>query len=169
MGVTLDTCHLFAAGYDFRTEAGYRAMIDTLNSTIGSNRVLAFHLNDAKGELGSHLDRHENIGKGSIGREGFRWFLLDPTWKEIPGYLETPLGEDGYGQYARDLVTLRAIESGVAPTRRSRGPVRAGPVASTGLHPETISLEASDETSDPTRPAQHLNTPPFLGGRAHDF
>jgi deoxyribonuclease IV len=120
VGVALDTCHLFASGYDFRTAAGYRTMMESLEATVGSKNVFAFHLNDAKGELGSHLDRHENIGVGSIGREGFRSFLTDPTWKETPGYLETPLGEDGYGQYARDLVTLRSIESGSPPPRAKR-------------------------------------------------
>ncbi|MFZ1023934.1 MAG: deoxyribonuclease IV [Thermoplasmata archaeon] len=120
VGVALDTCHLFAAGYDFRTALGYRTMMESLEATVGSKNIFAFHLNDAKGDLGSHLDRHENIGVGSIGREGFHSFLVDPTWKETPGYLETPLGEDGYGQYARDLVTLRSIESGSTPPRASR-------------------------------------------------
>ncbi|MFZ0891677.1 MAG: deoxyribonuclease IV [Thermoplasmata archaeon] len=120
IGVALDTCHLFAAGYDFRTPVGYRTMMESLEATVGSKNVFAFHLNDAKGELASHLDRHENIGAGSIGREGFRSFLIDPTWKEIPGYLETPLGEDGYGQYARDLATLRSIESGSPAPRAPR-------------------------------------------------
>jgi deoxyribonuclease IV len=127
IGVALDTCHLFAAGYDFRTEAGYRTMMETLEATVGSKNVFAFHLNDAKGELGSHLDRHENIGKGSIGWGGFRSFLVDPTWRDSPGYLETPLGEDGYGQYARDLVMLRSIESGSAPPKRSPSSPRVSP------------------------------------------
>ncbi|MGI0068583.1 MAG: deoxyribonuclease IV, partial [Thermoplasmata archaeon] len=71
-GVTLDTCHLFAAGIDFRTPETYGAMVDHVRETIGVRQVRAFHLNDAKAELGSHLDRHENIGAGKIGREGFR-------------------------------------------------------------------------------------------------
>jgi deoxyribonuclease IV len=126
VGVALDTCHLFAAGYDFRTPAGYRTMMESLEATVGSKNVFAFHLNDAKGELASHLDRHENIGAGSIGREGFRPFLLDPTWKETPGYLETPLGEDDYGQYVRDLAMLRSIESG-SPAPRATRPTAAAP------------------------------------------
>ncbi|MGA9839910.1 MAG: deoxyribonuclease IV [Thermoplasmata archaeon] len=110
LGVTLDTCHLFAAGFDFRTDEGYGALRDRIDATIGRSSVRAFHLNDAKAELGSHLDRHENIGKGQIGLEGFRRLVPDPRWAETPGYLETPLdGNDGYARYAEDLATLRSL------------------------------------------------------------
>ncbi|HKS59928.1 MAG TPA: deoxyribonuclease IV, partial [Thermoplasmata archaeon] len=63
-------------------------------------------------EFGSRIDRHENIGKGTIGREGFRHVLNDPRWKAVPGYLETPLDEDDYAAYARDLRTLRTLLGG---------------------------------------------------------
>ncbi|MCI4368488.1 MAG: deoxyribonuclease IV, partial [Thermoplasmata archaeon] len=103
IGVAIDTCHLFASGIDFRTEADYGTMVDRLSSIVGTPNVFAFHLNDAKAELGSHLDRHENIGKGKLGLDGFGWLLNDRRWKEAPGYLETPLTDDDYGAYRDDL------------------------------------------------------------------
>jgi len=109
LGVTIDTCHLFASGVDFRTDEHYGRFIDLVRDTIGLETVRAFHLNDAKAELGSHLDRHENIGKGQIGLEGFRHLVTDSAWNNVPGYLETPLDEDSYGRYAEDLATLRSL------------------------------------------------------------
>ncbi|HKV90858.1 MAG TPA: deoxyribonuclease IV [Thermoplasmata archaeon] len=111
VGVALDTCHLLAAGFDFRTPAAYGALMDRIESELGLREVHAFHLNDAKADLGLHLDRHENIGKGFVGADGFRPLLNDPRWASTPGYLETPLDEDGYAAYARDLVTLRGLVS----------------------------------------------------------
>ncbi len=123
LGITLDTCHLFAAGWDFRTAEGYGSLIDRVRDTVGVSTIRAFHLNDAKADLGSHLDRHENIGKGEIGLDGFRRLVTDPRWESTPGYLETPLDDDGYGRYAQDLSTLRSLS---APLRgaRSQGPGR---------------------------------------------
>ncbi|HTW77486.1 MAG TPA: deoxyribonuclease IV [Thermoplasmata archaeon] len=132
VGVTLDTCHLFAAGFDFRTDAGYGELTDRIRSTFGLEAVRAFHLNDAKAELGSHLDRHENIGKGEIGAAGFAPLLRDPRWNDVPGYLETPLDDRGYARYAEDLATLRAQLGGSVPaagTGRSRA--RSRPASST--------------------------------------
>jgi deoxyribonuclease-4 len=117
VGVALDTCHLFAAGNDFRTPELYGALMDRLDSELGIGEVRAFHLNDAKADLGSHLDRHENIGAGKIGVDGFRSFLNDSRWSEVPGYLETPVDDDDYGAYVRDLATLRGLlESGPKST-----------------------------------------------------
>ena len=125
LGVTLDTCHLFASGVDFRTEAGYGRLVDHIHDTIGVETVRAFHLNDAKAELGSHLDRHENIGKGEIGLDGFRHLLADPRWERTPGYLETPLDDRGYDRYAEDLSTLKSLVAG-PPKPRKRSPARPG-------------------------------------------
>jgi len=121
LGVTVDTCHLFAAGWDLRTDEGYGRWVDRVRDTIGLDAVRAFHLNDAKAELGSHLDRHENIGKGQIGRDAFRRLLADARWAEVPGYLETPLDPaTGYARYAEDLATLRSLDSDGADPDRPR-------------------------------------------------
>ncbi len=121
VGICLDTCHLFAAGFDFRTPEGYGDMIDRLDRTVGRRTVHAFHLNDAKAPLGSHLDRHENIGRGEIGIEGFRSLVNDGRWADVPGYLETPLDDRGYSRYVEDLLTLRGLLV-PAPGRSSRSP-----------------------------------------------
>ncbi len=129
VGVTLDTCHLFAAGFDFRTETAYGELLDRIRATIGLEAVRAFHLNDAKETLGSHIDRHANIGHGQIGAAGFQPLLRDARWSATPGYLETPLDDHGYARYAEDLATLRAqigaspADAGTAPRRaRARAP-----------------------------------------------
>jgi deoxyribonuclease IV len=125
VGVALDTCHLFASGFDFRTPEGYGTMIDRLESVVGCRRVYAFHLNDAKAPVGSHLDRHENIGQGEIGLDGFRQIVNDRRWAAVPGYLETPLDDRGYDRYAEDLVTLRSLEG--ATKKRPAGRSAAVP------------------------------------------
>jgi len=125
LGVTLDTCHLFAAGFDFRDEAGYGRLVDQVDRVLGAGTVRAFHLNDAKEALGSHLDRHENIGKGQIGTEGFRHFVNDPRWDATPGYLETPLDDrEHYARYAEDLATLRSLRTGASNPAPARKPAR---------------------------------------------
>lgn len=125
VGVTLDTCHLFAAGIDLRTETAYGSLMDAVAATIGVASVRAFHLNDAKADLGSHLDRHANIGTGQIGAEGFRGLLRDPRWAEVPGYLETPLDDRGYASYVEDLARLRGLVPGPSGARRARRSTRA--------------------------------------------
>jgi deoxyribonuclease IV len=119
VGVAIDTCHLFASGVDFRTDEQYAEMVAHLDATVGVRDVLAFHLNDSKGPLGCKLDRHENIGKGELGLEGFRRVLNDGRWASTPGYLETPIGDDGYATYQHDLVTLRSLLT--APPRPGPG------------------------------------------------
>ncbi|HEV2231077.1 MAG TPA: deoxyribonuclease IV, partial [Thermoplasmata archaeon] len=111
VGVALDTCHLFAAGDDFRTPETYGALMDRLASEVGLEEVRAFHLNDAKAPLGSHRDRHENIGKGLIGLDGFRQFAQDRRWEAHPGYLETPMAakDEEYETYRVDLEALRSL------------------------------------------------------------
>lgn len=93
LGVCVDTCHIFAAGYDLRTPAGYAATLATLEETVGLEKVHLLHLNDSKTALGSRVDRHEHIGAGTIGLEGFRNLLRDHRWAGVPMILETPKGE----------------------------------------------------------------------------
>ena len=132
LGVALDTCHLFAAGFDFREESAYGEVMDHMERVLGRDTVRAFHLNDAKEAPGSHRDRHENIGKGEIGLEGFRHLVRDPRWNETPGYLETPLDDRGYALYAADLRTLRSLTEPSAETPKARPPgPRGGRLRST--------------------------------------
>lgn len=115
LGMCVDTCHTFAAGYDFRTREGYDRLMRTVDETVGMSRVRALHLNDSKGELSSHADRHENIGKGRIGKEGFRFLVNDARLKELPGCLEYPGDDAGY---RRNLKTLRSLIEGHEPSKR---------------------------------------------------
>lgn len=94
MGVCIDTCHIFAAGYDIRTEQAYDETIEEFDGVVGLDRLIAIHANDSKKGLGSRVDRHEHIGKGAIGRNGFQFMMQDERLKRIPKILETPKGED---------------------------------------------------------------------------
>jgi deoxyribonuclease-4 len=95
LAVCLDTCHLFAAGYPLAPQKDYAATMRKLNRILGVKLVKAIHLNDSKRELGSRVDRHEHIGKGHIGLEGFRLLLNDARFSKVPMYLETPKEENG--------------------------------------------------------------------------
>lgn len=86
----LDTCHIFAAGYDLRTEKDYNDLFRKVESTIGIRNLKVLHLNDSMKERGSRVDRHENIGKGMIGEQIFRLIMRDEALKEIPKIIETP-------------------------------------------------------------------------------
>lgn len=90
IGLCFDTCHGFAAGYDIRTPGDVESLIKTINKEIGLENLKLIHLNDSKGLLNSHLDRHEHIGKGKIGLEGFSRLLNHPKLAKIPLILETP-------------------------------------------------------------------------------
>jgi deoxyribonuclease IV len=94
-GVCIDTCHAFAAGYDIRTRPGIRSLSDELIRYIGIDRVKLIHLNDSKGELGSHLDRHEHIGCGEIGAGGLRLLVKHRLLGAVPLILETPKKKEG--------------------------------------------------------------------------
>ena len=90
IGVCLDTCHMFAAGYDIRTEPAYLKTMEEFDKVIGFKYLKGMHLNDAKSTLGSRVDRHQSIGKGNIGLEAFRLIMNDPRLDDIPLILETP-------------------------------------------------------------------------------
>lgn len=98
VAVCLDTCHLFAAGYDIRSKPGYADAMSRLDSTIGRKSVIAIHANDSLRPLGSRVDRHANIGDGHIGCSGFRNFINDPGFFGIPMLLETEKGHDEKGR-----------------------------------------------------------------------
>ena len=108
LGVCLDTCHSFAAGYELRTEAGYAATMETFDRIVGLERLKALHLNDCQGDLGSRRDRHEHIGQGCIGLEGFRHLVNDPRLAGLPGLLETPKSDDLH-EDRENLAALRAL------------------------------------------------------------
>jgi deoxyribonuclease-4 len=107
-GVCLDTCHLFAAGYDIRTEDGYGATIREFDRLIGIGSIRAFHVNDSKKEFGRRVDRHGHIGQGFIGLDAFRFLLNDRRFMEIPKILETPKGP-GIEEDLMNLSTLRSL------------------------------------------------------------
>ena len=90
VGVCLDTCHTYSAGYDLKTENGYKAAFEEFEATVGFRYLRAIHLNDTKKDLGSRVDRHDSIGKGLLGMEFFERFMNDPRFDNIPLILETP-------------------------------------------------------------------------------
>jgi len=110
IGVCVDSCHLFAAGYDLRKPDTYADVFKRFDDTIGVKQIKAWHLNDCKTEFGSRVDRHDHIGKGKIGKAGFRNIMNDPRWRDLPGLLETPKDEE----MKEDKVNLRVLRSLIA-------------------------------------------------------
>jgi deoxyribonuclease-4 len=110
LGICFDTCHAFAAGYELRTREGYEATFRELDELIGLERLKVIHLNDAKGELGSRLDRHHHIGRGKLGLEPFRLLLNDDRFRDLPMVLETPKGPE----YQEDRENLRVLRGVIA-------------------------------------------------------
>ena len=111
VGICLDTCHTFAAGYELRTETGLSETVQQFQDNIGIDRLKIIHLNDSKGELGSHLDRHEHIGLGKIGEEGMIRILNRSEFRHLPLILETPVDErrddPGNIMKVRELARIR--------------------------------------------------------------
>lgn len=107
VGVCLDTCHAFAAGYDLAAERGVEAVLDEFDQQVGLKYLKAIHLNDSKGKLGCNLDRHEDIGKGHIGISAFRDIVNEPRLDNIPMILETP-GRPGF-EYAEQIELLYSL------------------------------------------------------------
>ena len=107
LGVCLDTCHLYAAGYDFTTEAGMAELRDEIDAEIGRERVKYLHLNDSKHPRGSHKDEHAHIGLGEIGDAGFEQLLAGKWLRSLPMALETPV-EDGK-DYAWNIKRIREL------------------------------------------------------------
>ena len=112
LGVCLDTCHIFAAGYDIRSPQVYEQTIQEFDHAIGLERLKFFHLNDSKKELDSHVDRHEHIGQGHIGLQGFKLLVNDPRFADMPMVLETPKQKD----LAADRKNLAVLKKLLAPS-----------------------------------------------------
>lgn len=98
LGVCLDTCHLFAAGYDIRDGDAFEAMMQAMDASFGVDRIACIHMNDSKFDLGSRKDRHEHIGEGFIGRKGFVNVVNDARLADVPRILETPKEDDDKGR-----------------------------------------------------------------------
>jgi deoxyribonuclease-4 len=104
VGMCLDTCHAFAAGYDIRTMTGFEDTIEKLDETVGLDNLFAIHVNDSKGELGSRIDRHDHIGQGKIGLDAFKGVMKH--FKHLPKVLETDHEND---LHLRDLEVMRSL------------------------------------------------------------
>jgi len=114
LGLCLDSCHLFASGYDIRTAAGVDGLVDEVSEKIGPGRIGSLHLNDSQTPLGSNRDRHANIGQGELGEDGCAAFLSAPAFAQLPCVLETP-GENRGGASASEVALAVALrERGLA-------------------------------------------------------
>jgi deoxyribonuclease-4 len=107
LGACFDTCHAFAAGYDFRDKDSYKAMWQEFDSLIGMDKLKAIHLNDSKKELGSRVDRHENIGEGKIGLAAFKLLMNDARLAHVPKILETPRAT--LDDYKHNMAVLKKL------------------------------------------------------------
>lgn len=109
IGICVDTCHIFAAGYDISSVKGYQETWKKFDSLIGLSHLKAFHLNDSMKNLASRVDRHAHIGEGKIGLEAFALLLNDPRFFDIPKILETPKGEDEMHDDIKNMEILRKL------------------------------------------------------------
>jgi len=119
VGVCVDTCHIFAAGYPLIAQEEYAATMLEFDTLIGIDRIKAFHLNDSLKPFGSRVDRHEHIGRGTLGLEPFRHLVNDPRFEKIPMYLETAKGiENGEELDAINLRTLKGLIENPKPRKK---------------------------------------------------
>ncbi len=124
LGVCIDTAHAFAAGYDVRTVEGLSAMLEQADDAFGLRRLRLVHLNDSKSALGSRVDRHQHIGRGQIGREGFRTVLSHPLLAQMPFIMETP--KQVKHELEDDLTNLRRVRKLIPKTMRPPLPALPG-------------------------------------------
>ncbi len=108
LGVCYDTCHAFVAGYDIRTSRAYEETFSEFDSVVGLSRLKVIHINDSLKGLGSRVDRHQHIGEGSIGLQGFSLLMNDKRWEQVPKILETPK-EGGTERDIKNLKVLRQL------------------------------------------------------------
>jgi hypothetical protein len=144
IGYCLDTCHMHAAGYDMRTRTSANAALDRFDQVCGLSNLRAFHINDSKGPCGSHLDRHDHIGRGTIGGShadptpealrdcGFAAIVNHPRLRDVPKLLETPKGDDPQGRPwdSINLYVLRSLIDGslkLLPPQPTANPARTRP------------------------------------------
>lgn len=104
IGVCIDTCHIFVAGYDIRSAEGWDATLKEFDRTIGLSHLYAFHVNDSAKGLGSRVDRHRPLGEGTIGLDSFKFLMTDPRTRHLPKYLETPGGLD---LWEKEIILLK--------------------------------------------------------------
>ena len=110
LGVCLDSCHLFASGYDIRTEEGLASVLDDYDAAVGLGRLGSLHLNDSQTPLGSNRDRHANVGEGELGRRGCSVFLSEPRFDDLPCVLETQ-GPEHTGPSKKEISLSRRLRS----------------------------------------------------------
>jgi deoxyribonuclease-4 len=113
LGLCFDTQHVFAAGYDISTEAGYVKTFDELDDLVGLDRLRAFHINDSKKPLGARVDRHEHIGEGMLGIDTFRRLANDPRFADTPAMVETA-PRDGDAPYKEEVALLVSLSKGAS-------------------------------------------------------
>ncbi len=105
IGICIDTCHIFVAGYDIRTHVGWDNVLEEFDRTIGLHHLHAFHMNDSLRDFGSRVDRHAGIGEGKIGLDSFCYLMKSPKTRDLPKYLETP---HGTAAWKKEIAELRA-------------------------------------------------------------
>ncbi|KAF5347887.1 hypothetical protein D9756_010143 [Leucocoprinus leucothites] len=125
VGVCLDTCHSFAAGYDLRTKEAWDDMMNKFDEIVGLSYLRGMHLNDSKTELGSHRDRHENIGLGHLGLGAFRNLMNDECVQNIPLILETPNFEAPMELWAKEIAVLQQLSTSVTESTDNQETIRS--------------------------------------------
>jgi len=108
LGVCIDSCHLFASGFDISNEPSLGAVVDELDAAVGLERVRCLHVNDSAVPLGANRDRHANLGKGELGRAGIRAFLSEPRFQGLPAIIETP-GPDKHGPDRKEVTLAKRL------------------------------------------------------------
>lgn len=152
IGICLDSCHLFAAGYDLRTEASYEKVMGEFGRLVGFEHVQGFHLNDCIKPLGCRVDRHASLGEGSIGLETFRLLVRDERFAKVPAVLETPDPE----RYRTELELLRGLRTATKPIAAGASPkepaVEAKPSKSQKKAPTTTKPKPATSTKKAATP-----------------
>jgi deoxyribonuclease IV len=134
VGVCLDSCHLFASGYEVRDAAAFKGVVDEFGRTVGIKRLKALHLNDSMTPLGSNRDRHANLGEGELGEDGLRVFLGERRFRNQPVLLEVP-GPDGHGPDKRQVDIAKRLREKAGPAGAKRARASRTPGTRPGLIP----------------------------------